>query len=176
LIHIEESESANEELEDTVLNAVEQATIQLMNMRNSEGEELLKDIASHLKQLEAYVNGLRQFAPSVILNYKERLSKKMIEFLNGQMDEARILTEVALFADKADITEELTRLSSHILQFSNILDSTETIGRKLDFLVQEMNREVNTIGSKANDPHIAVEVIEMKSLLEKMKEQIQNIE
>ena len=92
------------------------------------------------------------------------------------MDEARILTEVAIFADKADINEELTRLKSHIKQFDHILTMLEPIGRKLDFLLQEMNREVNTIGSKANDSEIAKEVVEMKSILEKMKEQVQNIE
>ena len=86
------------------------------------------------------------------------------------------MTEVAVFADKADITEELTRLESHKLQFLDTLEHTEPIGRKLDFLVQEMNREVNTIGSKANDSIITKNVVEMKSLLEKMKEQVQNIE
>ena len=100
----------------------------------------------------------------------------MADFLAGQADEDRILTEVAFFADKADISEEITRLESHVIQFLQILDECEPLGRKLDFLLQEMNREVNTIGSKANDSRIAREVVEMKSLLEKVKEQVQNIE
>ena len=100
----------------------------------------------------------------------------MQEFVNGQIDETRILTEVAVFADKADINEEITRLKSHIQQFMQTLNEQEPIGRKLDFLVQEMNREANTIGSKANDSNIAKKVVEIKSLLEKLKEQVQNIE
>jgi uncharacterized protein (TIGR00255 family) len=100
----------------------------------------------------------------------------MQEFVNGIIDETRILTEVAVFADKADINEEITRLRSHIQQFIQTLNENEPIGRKLDFLVQEMNREANTIGSKANDSNIAKKVVEIKSLLEKLKEQVQNIE
>ena len=100
----------------------------------------------------------------------------MTEFTSGLVDEIRLLNEVAIFTDKADINEELTRLNSHISQFLSTIENDEAMGRKLDFLVQEMNREVNTIGSKANDANIASEVIEMKSLLEKIKEQIQNIE
>ena len=100
----------------------------------------------------------------------------MTDFLAGQVDEDRILTEVAFFADKADISEEITRLESHVSQFFRILNEKQPLGRKLDFLLQEMNREVNTIGSKANDSRIAREVVEMKSLLEKVNEQVQNIE
>ncbi len=100
----------------------------------------------------------------------------MQEFVSGQIEETRILTEVAVFADKADINEEITRLKSHIGQFIHTLNDHEPIGRKLDFLVQEMNRETNTIGSKANDSSIAKKVVEIKSLLEKLKEQVQNIE
>ena len=100
----------------------------------------------------------------------------MTEFANGELDEGRLLNEVAVFADRADISEELARLASHIVQFENSMKLDEPIGRKLDFFLQEMNREVNTIGAKANDAGIALEVVEMKSLLEKMKEQVQNIE
>jgi uncharacterized protein (TIGR00255 family) len=129
-----------------------------------------------LAQLESNVVDLQQFAPLVVQTYKERLTKRMEEFMNGQLDETRILTEVAIFADKADISEEVTRLKSHIHQFLLALKSMEPIGRKLDFLVQEMNREANTIGSKANDSNIAKLVVDIKSLLEKLKEQVQNIE
>jgi uncharacterized protein (TIGR00255 family) len=176
LIHIEESEIGNEELENVVLKSIEDAVILLKQMRQAEGEELKKDITENLYQLETSVIELRKYAPIVVQSYKERLTKRMQEFLGGQYDEARILTEVAIFADKADINEEMTRLCSHIQQFLQTLEDHEPIGRKLDFLVQEMNREVNTIGSKANDSNIAKMVVEMKSLLEKLKEQIQNIE
>jgi uncharacterized protein (TIGR00255 family) len=176
LVHIEESEIGNEDLEDIVLTGIEEAVVLLKEMRTAEGEELKKDITGNLYQLETSVIELRKYAPLVVQGYKERLTKRMQEFLNGQYDEARILTEVAIFADKADINEEMTRLCSHIQQFLQTLEDQEPIGRKLDFLVQEMNREVNTIGSKANDSNIAKMVVEMKSLLEKLKEQIQNIE
>lgn len=176
LVYIEESEIGNEQLENVVLKSIADAVISLKQMRQAEGEELKKDITANLYQLEIAVTELRKYAPFVVRSYKERLTKRMQEFLSGQYDEARILTEVAIFADKADINEEMTRLCSHIQQFLQTLENLEPIGRKLDFLVQEMNREVNTIGSKANDSNIAKMVVEMKSLLEKLKEQIQNIE
>jgi uncharacterized protein (TIGR00255 family) len=176
LIHIEESEAGNEELEDLVLSATEEAVLLLKQMRMAEGEELRKDLLASLSQLNINVTELQDYAPAVLQMYKERLTKRMQEFVNGQIDETRILTEVAVFADKADINEEITRLKSHIGQFMQTLNDIEPIGRKLDFLVQEMNREANTIGSKANNAMIAKKVVEIKSLLEKLKEQVQNIE
>jgi uncharacterized protein (TIGR00255 family) len=176
LLHIDESEAGNEELENLVLDATEEAAKFLKQMRLAEGEELKKDLFSILSQLEINVLELQKFAPLVVQSYKDRLVKRMEEFVNGQLDEMRILTEVAVFADKADINEEVTRLKSHIQQFLHTLQSMEPIGRKLDFIVQEMNREANTIGSKANDSNIAKRVVDIKSLLEKLKEQVQNIE
>ena len=176
LLHIEESDAGNEELENLVLSAVEEAVLFLKQMRMAEGQELKKDLHSSLSMLGKNVTELHDYAPSVLQMYKERLTKRMQEFVNGQIDETRILTEVAVFADKADINEEITRLKSHIGQFIQTLNDYEPIGRKLDFLVQEMNREANTIGSKANNATIAKKVVEMKSLLEKLKEQVQNIE
>ncbi|ULT58532.1 YicC family protein [Neobacillus drentensis] len=176
LLHIEESEAGNEEIEKLVLTAIEEAVILLKQMRMAEGEELKKDLLAITAQIEANVTELQKFAPLVVQAFKERLTKRMQEFVNGQLDETRILTEVAVFADKADINEEITRLRSHIQQFLQTLNECEPIGRKLDFLVQEMNREANTIGSKANDSNIAKKVVEIKSLLEKLKEQVQNIE
>lgn len=175
-LHIEESEIGNDELERLVLEATEEAANLLRQMRLAEGEELKKDLLAILSQLEINVLELQKFAPLVVQSYKERLTKRMEEFVNGQLDETRILTEVAVFADKADINEEVTRLKSHIQQFLHTLQSIEPIGRKLDFIVQEMNREANTIGSKANDSNIAKQVVDIKSLLEKLKEQVQNIE
>lgn len=176
LIHIEESEIGNEELENLVLTASEEAAILLKQMRTAEGEELKKDLLASLTQIEVNLLQLQQYAPIVAKVYQERLVKRMQELINGQVDETRILTEVAVFADKVDINEEITRLKSHIGQFIQTLNDQEPIGRKLDFLVQEMNREANTIGSKANDANIAKKVVEIKSLLEKLKEQVQNIE
>lgn len=176
ILSIEEADEENAELEGLVLAALEDAGIGLKQMRMVEGETLEQDILEKLGQLTIRINRLKELAPQVVSQYKDRLIKRMQDFLSGQVDETRILTEVALFSDKADINEELTRLESHIKQFNKTLLLIEPIGRKLDFLVQEMNREVNTIGSKANDSSIATEVVEMKSLLEKIKEQVQNIE
>lgn len=176
LIGIEEKDAGNEELSQLVLAAAEEACAYLAQMRTAEGIELEQDIRHHLELLSRRVNLLWEFAPKVIQQYRERLEKRMKDYLDGQIDEPRILTEVAVFADKADINEELTRLQSHIGQFEKTLQLKEAVGRKLDFILQEMNREANTIGSKANDAAIAAEVVEIKSLLEKMKEQVQNIE
>lgn len=175
-LHIEENDAGNEELESLVLQAAEEAVLLCRQMRAREGEELRKDLLTSLGLLDSNIDELKSYAPQVVSAYKERLMKRMEEFVQGQFDETRVLTEVALFADKIDINEELTRLKSHIQQFSQTLNELEPIGRKLDFLVQEMNREANTIGSKANDSSIAKKVVEIKSLLEKLKEQVQNIE
>ncbi|MFS0782364.1 YicC/YloC family endoribonuclease [Bacillus sp. 1P06AnD] len=173
---IEEEQSSPPELEAIILEAVSEATMQLIRMREEEGKVLKGDILSQLEKLESAAERTSAFAPTVIEQYRERLQQKMAEWTSGVIDETRLMNEVAIFADKADINEELTRLKSHIGQVKSTLESGDAMGRKLDFLIQEMNREVNTVGSKANDSKIAIEVVEMKSLLEKMKEQIQNIE
>jgi uncharacterized protein (TIGR00255 family) len=175
-LHIEENDAGNEELETLVLRAAEEAVLLCKQMRVTEGEELRKDLLTSLGLLDINIDELKEYAPLVVSAYKERLMKRMEEFVQGQFDESRVLTEVAIFADKIDINEELTRLKSHIQQFTQTLNELEPIGRKLDFLVQEMNREANTIGSKANDSRITKKVVEIKSLLEKLKEQVQNIE
>lgn len=176
MISIEEYEEENDELESLVISAVEDAVLGLKQMRQVEGEALQQDISDHISQMKNRLIQLKEYTPVVVSQYKERLTKRMQEFLAGQIDDVRILTEVAIFAEKVDINEELKRLNSHIQQFEKILLLDEPVGRKLDFLVQEMNREVNTIGSKSNDSSIAAEVVEMKSLIEKIKEQVQNIE
>jgi uncharacterized protein (TIGR00255 family) len=175
-LHIEEIDAGNEELESLVLRAAEEAVLLCKQMRVTEGEELRKDLLTSLGLLDINIDELKEYAPQVVSAYKERLMKRIEEFVQGQFDESRVLTEVAIFADKIDINEELTRLKSHIQQFTQTLNEIEPIGRKLDFLVQEMNREANTIGSKANDSTITKKVVEIKSLLEKLKEQVQNIE
>lgn len=176
IIHIEEKETENEELELLVLSAIQEAGTQLIQMRLLEGAALERDVSQNIQQLKGNLSNVKQFAPDVVEHYRDRLKKKMADFLDGQAEEDRMLTEVAFFADKADISEEIIRLESHVGQFTEIMKTNEPLGRKLDFLLQEMNREVNTIGSKANDSRIAREVVEMKSLLEKVKEQVQNIE
>lgn len=175
---VNENEDGIEELEQLIIEVTKAAAIELQNMRKIEGTALKNDIAERLHIINGVVQDLKPYSAGVVEKNKERLEKKMNDFLDGkyELDEGRILTEVALFADKADINEELTRLESHVNQFFKIMDTEGGVGRKLDFLVQEMNREMNTIGSKANDVVISQKVVEMKSELEKIKEQVQNIE
>ncbi|MGP7817566.1 YicC/YloC family endoribonuclease [Niallia sp. 01092] len=170
-------EEVNEnEVEQIILDVVEEAIIELTKMRTAEGIALQHDILHLLGKAEQTITRLHQLAPQVITAYREKIKARIEDYLQDKVEETRLLTEVAIFADKADINEELIRLKSHIQQFHHILQANEAIGRKLDFLLQEMNREVNTIGSKANSADISKEVVEMKSFLEKIKEQIQNIE
>lgn len=149
----------------------------LTSMREVEGGALAKDILKKLDCIERHVHAIKERAPLVAEEYKLKLSARIAEALNGvQLDEARLVNEVAFFADRASIDEELTRLYSHISQGRHIIDENNSVGRKLDFLVQEMNREVNTIGSKSNDLAITQKVLDLKNDIEKVREQVQNIE
>ncbi len=148
-----------------------------VEMRNVEGQKMYDDISSRLDYIEKTVEKVENQNPSVTEAYKERLYTKIKEILGDRnIDEQRVLTEVAIFADKIAVDEETVRLKSHIAQFRELINSSEPVGRKLDFLVQEMNREVNTTGSKAQDLSITKMVVDMKAEIEKIREQIQNIE
>ncbi|ART76290.1 YicC/YloC family endoribonuclease [Sutcliffiella horikoshii] len=173
---IMETQTGMEAIEEILLDQVHLASKQLVAMRKAEGDQLQKDIITHLTFIENMSEQLAKLGPTVVEAYRLRLEKKLKEYLGSQIDEQRILAEAAIFADKADINEELKRINSHLGQFTQTLQSADPVGRKLDFLVQELNREVNTIGSKANDANIANLVVEMKACLEKIKEQVQNIE
>lgn len=173
---IMETQTGMEAIEGLLLEQVHSASKQLVAMRTAEGAQLKKDIITHLSFIENMSEQLSKLGPTVVEAYRLRLEKKLKEYLGSQIDEQRILAEAAIFADKADINEELQRINSHLGQFNQSLQSSDPVGRKLDFLVQELNREVNTIGSKANDANIANLVVEMKACLEKIKEQVQNIE
>ncbi len=130
-----------------------------------------------LQAIGEMMGNIRSRAPRVVMEYQKRLSDKIKELTEGfELDAARLIQEVAIMADRCDITEEIVRMQSHIGQFEVLLQSDEAEGRKIDFLLQEMNREINTIGSKANDVEIARQVIEAKSELSKLREQAQNIE
>ncbi|MBM7603380.1 uncharacterized protein (TIGR00255 family) [Metabacillus crassostreae] len=175
-IEVTEESLPSDEYEIEIAQLIETAVKQLADMRAIEGQQLVQDLKKRVKSLQEITLDLEKIAPDVVEHYRERIKKRVGEFITGNIDENRILTEVALFADKADITEELTRIHSHIHQFEETLIEQEPVGRKLDFLVQELNREANTIGSKANDGLIAKNVVELKSIIEKLKEQVQNIE
>ena len=145
-------------------------------MRETEGEILKENLLNKLELISDKVKKIKELSPNSERKYEERLREKLLELENMGFDEGRILTEVAIFSEKVCIDEEITRLFSHLLQMRNFLDETEPVGRKLDFLVQEMNREVNTIGSKTTDIDITNLVVDVKSEIEKIREQIQNIE
>ena len=156
--------------------ALDMALDNFVSMRETEGEALKKDIAEKLVGIKQTVEKIEKRAPFVAKDYKQRLLTRLSEISELNVDETRLLTEVMLFADKACIDEELTRLYSHIEQMKTIICEVQPVGRKLDFLVQEMNREVNTIGSKSNDLEITNCAVDLKSEIEKIREQIQNIE
>ena len=170
-------EEDEEELAADVLSVLQEALDRFVAMREAEGERLRADVLSRLLTLEEHLAFVEERSPQTVAEYRARLTAKLNELLGGAVtDEARILTEAAIVADRLAVDEETVRLHSHIAQLRGILDCAEPVGRKLDFLVQEMNRETNTIGSKCSDTAIAGHVVEMKSEIEKIREQIQNIE
>ena len=147
------------------------------DMRAVEGEKLASDVAGRVTTIETVVGKVEERSPQTVAAYRQRLEAKMQEVLQSTtIDESRILTEAAIFADKIAVDEETVRLRSHIAQLRAMLASDEPVGRKLDFLIQEVNRECNTIGSKCNDLTIAQNVVNMKAEVEKIREQVQNME
>lgn len=167
--------------EEKIWNAVQKVTElaveRFVTMRETEGEKLRADILSKADTILEHVAFVESRSPQTVREYHEKLRQRMEELLeNTQVDEQRLLTEAAIFADKVAVDEETVRLRSHISQLRELLNADEPIGRKLDFLVQEMNRESNTIGSKAQDVEIAKRVIAIKAEVEKIREQVQNIE
>ena len=170
-------EEDEEELAADVLQVLQNALDRFVAMREAEGERLRADVLSRVVTMEEHLSFVEERSPQTVMEYRARLTAKLTELLNGTVpDEARILTEAAIVADRLAVDEETVRLRSHFAQLRRIMESTEPVGRKLDFLVQEMNRETNTIGSKCSDTAIAGHVVEMKSEIEKIREQIQNIE
>jgi uncharacterized protein (TIGR00255 family) len=149
----------------------------LVTMREREGIKLKEDILSRCDYIEVLLNKVAERAPGISAEYKEKLEKRIKELLNdAKMDESRLAMEVAIFADKSNVDEEIVRLNSHIVQLRDTLELAEPIGRKLDFIIQEMNRETNTIGSKANDLELTNIVLNIKNEIEKIREQVQNVE
>ena len=146
-------------------------------MRATEGEKLAADIGGRLDTIEALTGKVEQRSPETVREYREKLTARMQEVLQSTtIDEARILTEAAIYADKIAVDEETVRLRSHVAQLRDMLKSNDPMGRKMDFLIQEVNRESNTIGSKCNDLDIARDVVALKAEVEKIREQVQNIE
>ena len=177
VLSIERGETDSEELTNGICAIAEQALTDYDRMRSREGEKLREDVSSRLVTIENFIRTIENTAPETARLYKERLEQKMREVLEDRsVDESRLIQEVAIFADHIAIDEETVRLRSHISQLHGMLENGSPIGRKIDFLVQEFNREANTIGSKCQNSEISHVVVDLKSEIEKIREQIQNIE
>jgi uncharacterized protein (TIGR00255 family) len=155
---------------------VREALGELLEMRGAEGEALKKDVLSRLVVVDGFIKDIEGRIPAVVESYRERVRAEMEKLLGDNVDEARLLTEAALFADRTDVAEEVVRFTSHIARMREYLELDEPVGRRLDFLCQELLREANTIASKSNDLGITHTVVEVKGELEKVREQVQNIE
>ena len=169
--------------EDSLCSLITETTMEALNalvhMRTSEGVQIQQDLLERLSHMTDIIDDINAHKEDAVLAYKENLRKKMLEYVDNldiAINEDRLLQEVAIMADKTDITEEIVRFRSHVVQLTNTLKKDEPIGRKLDFIIQEMNREVNTIGSKAMDIRLTDHVVQLKCELEKVREQVQNIE
>ena len=174
---VHKQEADEEKIWNAVKSVAETAVDKFIAMRETEGEKLKNDVLSRADLILEKVAVIEERSPETVKEYNDKLLARINEFLSDvQVDEQRILTECAIFADKVAVAEETVRLRSHIDQLRQFLESTEAVGRKTDFLVQEINREANTIGSKAQDVTIARNVIDIKAEIEKIREQIQNIE
>lgn len=170
-------EADAEELREDVLAVTREALLEFGAMREREGLRMYEDVSARGAEIGRMVDEIAARSPQLVVEYRERITQRIREILDGvQPDESRLLTEAALFADRTAIDEELVRLKSHLSQLEEMLQAEIPVGRKLDFLVQEMNREANTIGSKANDLAITRMVVDMKAEIEKIREQIQNVE
>lgn len=165
-----------QDLLDAVEEAVTAALRQLVQMREREGQELQEVVTQYKEQLMEQVELIRPFSSLAVEKYRTRILERITEITERAVVEDRLLAEVGIFAERVDITEELDRLESHFRQFEETLQETVPIGRKLDFLMQEMHREINTIGSKNQSKEASIAVVQAKTILEKMREQVQNIE
>jgi len=172
-----EEEDKIDEIWEELKPLISSSLDMMINMREVEGEKLKEDILIKINQIEELVSKVEEFADSIPKVFKQKLEERLKDLLgNVEVDENRIATEVCILADKATVDEEIIRLNSHINQVRETLKLNEPIGRKLDFIVQEMNRETNTIGSKSSDIKMTNIVIDIKNILEKIREQVQNIE
>ena len=172
-----QSSQDDEEITEEVLETITIATDNLVQMRETEGNKISEDLLKRLNIINKKVEEIAKLSTGLIEEYVVKLEERINEILkNQEIDKTRLAQEVVIYADKCSIEEEVTRLNSHISQFKNLLNSNEAIGKKLDFIIQEMNRETNTIGSKANNLEITNGVIDIKTEIENIREQVQNIE
>jgi uncharacterized protein (TIGR00255 family) len=177
ILREEQVEMDDSLMQQELLPLVKLAVEQMDAMRQREGAALQADLQQRQEELRTLIDKIAQRAPQVVADYAERLRQRISQLATDcTVEDGRLLQEIAIMADRCDVTEELVRLKSHLEQFAETMQLHEPVGRKLDFLLQEINREVNTIGSKANDVQIATMVVALKAELEKIREQVQNIE
>lgn len=177
IFKIETDEADEEYITNIITDVFAEAAEDFVNTRITEGKAMEADISSHLDNLEANLHAVEKRYPEIVAEYRARLEKKINEVLaDVNVEETRIIAEAAIYAERTDIGEETVRLASHIKEFRKAIKTDQPIGKKLDFMIQEMNRETNTMGSKANDVEISKIIVDMKSEIEKIREQIQNIE
>ena len=164
-------------IKEELLQAVDEATNQVIRMRENEGKKISEDIKSKISLIEGKIQEIFGLSTGLIEEYVVKLEARIKELLKTEeLDKSRLMQEVVIYADKCSVEEEITRMKSHILQLRNLIETNEPTGKKMDFLIQEMNRETNTIGSKANNLEITNRVVDIKTILEDIREQIQNIE
>lgn len=177
VLSVEKKELDNEKITEGLREITEAALMDFDKMRLKEGEKLRDDVLEKLENISKLVAAVEEKAPQTVADYRQRLTQKLNEVLGGSgIDESRILTEAAVFADKVAVDEETVRLRSHMSQLTGMVNAASPIGRKMDFLIQEFNREANTIGSKCQSSEVAYIVVDIKAEIEKIREQIQNIE
>lgn len=177
VFRVEKAEENEDEIAAAAKKALDGALDRFEEMRLREGEKMLEDLQAHLAVIKEETAHIEAHAPEIVEQYRKRIEERVRDILGtAPYDETRLLTEVAVFSDRVNVNEEIVRLKSHISQFSEMLASDEPVGRKIDFLIQEMNRETNTIGSKSNDLEASKIIINIKAEIEKLREQIQNVE
>ena len=177
ILHAEKREVDSEKLAGDIGDVLKSALVDFNKMRAREGEKLSRDMSDRLDEIVRLTDLIELLSPKSVLEYRKRLEARMCEVLEStSIDEDRILAEAAIFADRTAVNEEIVRLRSHISQLRDLISADEPVGRKIDFLVQEFNREANTIGSKGNDSEMSKVVVSLKSEIEKIREQVQNIE
>ena len=177
VLQVRREEESEEILREMLGEGIAKAVEALNAMRRSEGEKLCRDISSRIDTIEQLLDRIREFAPKVVTDYRNKLQQRIQEVLEGvEVDQAKLLNEVAFFTDKSNIDEEITRLDSHIAHARQLLSGEHPAGRKLDFLIQEFNREANTICSKSNNAQLTDIALALKNEIEKVREQVQNLE
>ena len=180
---VQEDKNLSEEhakiAEEIILRSVKEAIAELQNMRQAEGKSMQKDLSANLELLKVEIATVEKLAPAVAKHYRQKLTERIVKVMNEHnlmLDPADLVRETALFVDKSDISEEIVRFRSHLAQFADVLEKEDCCGRKLDFLTQELFRETNTIGSKSNDAEMTKHVIELKAVIERIREMLQNVE